>query len=185
MSPSDLFLASVLLAAPMGTPEQVPPPERWASVQAALHQAAIELEILDRRETGYVLAKPEDYQDDLDFLRKRRAALADAPLLAESERLPDRRTIGEYIRFNRAFRKTLDTRLIWEADRADLIGEAIRETDRLYSTWDAIRDARCDFQYVTVRRLALKKLRDHIGEKAYEEGEMPPYVPDWRFVRVQ
>jgi hypothetical protein len=184
MSPSDLFLASVLLAAPVGTPEQVPHADQWPVMRAALHQAAIDLEILDPRETRYVLAKVEDFQEDLDFLRKRRADLADAPRLAECERLPDRRAVSEYIRFNRAYRKHLDTRLVWEADRADLIGEAIRETDRLYQTWDAIRDARCDFQYVTVRRLALKRLRDRIGESAYESGEMPPYVPEWRFIRV-
>ena len=47
--------------------------------------------------------------------------------------------------------------------------------------WDAVRDARCEFYYVTVRRQALKKLRDLVGEEAYLAGTLPPNVPTWRF----
>ena len=181
MSPSDLFFAAMLLSAPVGTPEQVPPPDRWAVVRAAIHQTAKDWEILDERETRYVLAQPEDFQADLDFLRKRRADLADAPMLAESARLPDRRLMDDYIQFNRAYRKHLDVRMAWEGDRADIIGATIRETDRLYRLWDAIREAKCDYHYVTYRRTALKKLKDGLGEQVYTTGVLPPYVPDWRF----
>jgi hypothetical protein len=182
MSPSDLFLATVLLSAPVGTPEQVPAAEQWPTVQASLHQIAIDWEILDPRETRYVLAKPDDFQTDLDFLRKRKADLADAPRIMDAARLPDRRLMDDHIQFNRAFRKHLDMRILWEIDRADLIGEAARETDRLYKLWDAMREAKCDFHYVTYRRLALKKLKDGLGADSYLTGELPPYVPEWRFV---
>ncbi|MBA4191263.1 MAG: hypothetical protein C0467_25050 [Planctomycetaceae bacterium] len=185
MAPSDLFFATVLLSAPVGTPEQVPPAERWVVVQSAVHEIAITWEILDPRETRYVLAKPEDFQIDLDFLRKRKADLADAPKLAESTRLPDRRLMDDHIQFNRAYRKHLDTRLLWEADRADVLGEAARETDRLYRLWDAMREAKCDFHYVTYRRLALKKLQEGLGTEVYASGELPPCVPDWRFVAAR
>ena len=181
MSPSDFMLAAMLLSAPVGTPEQVPPPDRFATVQAAIHQTAIDWEILDLREIRYVLAKADDYQEDLDFLRKRRIDLEDAPKLAESQRLPGRQTVNDYIRFNRAYRKNLETRLAWESDRANILGEAIGETDRLYKMWDAMRDAKCDFHYVTVRRIALRKLKDMLGEEMYSSGELPPYVPEWRF----
>ncbi len=181
MSPSDLFLASMLLAAPVGTPEQTPPAERWSVMQAALQEIAIDLEILDPRESRYVLAKPEDFQEDIDFLRKRRVELADAPKVADAMRLPERRLMDDYIQFNRAYKKHLETRLIWEADRADMINEVVRETERLYKLWDATREAKCDFHYVTYRRLALKKLKDGMGTEAYTAGALPPYVPDWRF----
>ena len=184
MAPSDLFFAVMLLSAPVGTPEQVPPPDRWPAVQAALHQTAIDWEILDARETRYVLAKPEDFQEDLDFLRKRRADFAETPHLAASDRLPDRRLMNDSIRFNRAFCKQLETRLAWEADRAELIREAMSETERLYRVWDAMRDAKCDFHYVTTRRLALRKLRDLLGPDFLTSGELPPCVPDWRFAQL-
>ncbi|MBN9119836.1 MAG: hypothetical protein J0I06_11865 [Planctomycetes bacterium] len=58
---------------------------------------------------------------------------------------------------------------------------ANRKHRRLYRQWDAVRDAQCDFYYVTVRRAALKKLRDEIGEDEFSTGHMPHYVPDWRF----
>lgn len=185
MSPSELFFAVALLSAPVGTPEQIPPADRWPAVQAALHHTAVEWEILDPRETRYVLAKAEDFQEDLDFLRKRRADLADAPKLIDSKRLPDREAVNECVRFNRAFRKTLETRLVWEPDWAELIGESLRETERLYKVWDAIRDAKCDMHYVTVRRMALVKVRDHLGEDRYMAGELPSYVPEWRFVDIR
>ena len=51
MSPSELFLAAMMLSAPVGTPEQVPPPERWyrarprsrpsARSRAAVHATSI------------------------------------------------------------------------------------------------------------------------------------------------
>lgn len=181
MSATDLVLAATLLAAPVGTPEQTPPEERWTAVRDAIHQTAIRWEIMDPREERYLLAAREDFQSDLNLLRKRCADLADAPKLADCHRLPDRRTVNELIRFNRSFRKHLEEREMWEADRSDLFQQAMKETDRAYQQWDAIRDAQCDFYYVTVRRTALKKLRDTIGAEAFAVGVMPSYVPEWRF----
>ncbi|MBA4067879.1 MAG: hypothetical protein C0501_30095 [Isosphaera sp.] len=185
MSPSDLFLASVLLSAPVGAPESVPPPERWAAVQEAVHRVAVRLEILDPRETRYVLTRAEDFQADLDFLRQRRADLEDAPTLADAARLPDKRLTADSLQFNRAFRKNLDARMVWEADRAASLAEVVRETDRLYRLWDAVREAGSDCHYVTYRRLALKKLRDGIGAEAYQVGDLPPCVPLWRFAAAR
>jgi hypothetical protein len=181
MSASDLILAAALLTAPVGTPELVPAEEQWPVLRDAIHKTAVEWEIMDPRETRYVLATREDFELDLNLLRKRYSELADAPRLSDCQRLPDRQIVNELIRFNRAFRKHLEERQAWEADRADLFHIAIQETDRLYHHWDAIRDAQCDFYYVTVRRGALKKLRDAIGEDAFSTGHMPHHVPDWRF----
>lgn len=185
MTAYDLVLAATLLTAPPGTPEQAPAPEQWAAVQAAIHQTAVEWEILDARETRYVMARVEDFEADLELLRRRYAELRDAPKLADAARFPDRRTVNDLIRFNRAYRKHLETRQVWEADRADAIRAAVLETDRLYRVWDAVRDARCEFYYVTVRRQALKKLQETVGDDAYARGELPPYVPEWRFTEAK
>jgi hypothetical protein len=185
MLPSDLFMAAMLLSAPAGTPEQTPPPERWAAVQAAVHETAIEWEILDPREIRYVLARSEDFQEDLDFLRRRRAELVGAPRVADAARLPSRELMNDYIQFNRAYRRHLEMRMAFEADRAGVIGEAIRETERLYKLWDAMREAKCELHYVTFRRAALQKLREGLGSSVYLTGEMPPFVPDWRFTTAR
>ena len=185
MSASDLLLAATLLTAPVGTPEQTPPEDRWIAVRDAVHQTAVAWELMDPRETRYVLSTRDDFEADLNLLRKRHAELADAPKLVECQRLPDRRTVNELIKFNRAYRKHLEERQAWESDRTDLLHTAIQETDRLYRQWDAIRDAQCDFYYVTVRRNALKKLRDAIGPDAFVAGHMPSYVPEWRFATAR
>jgi hypothetical protein len=185
MSASDLLLAAALLTAPVGTPEQTPTEELWPVVRDAVHKTAIEWELMDPRETRYVMATRDDFDADLNMLRKRYVDLAGAPKLSECQRLPDRRTVSELLKFNRAYRKHLEEREVWETDRSDVLFAAIQETDRLYRAWDAIRDAQCDFYYVTVRRTALKKLRDTIGAEAFSTGHMPPYVPDWRFAAAR
>ena len=185
MTPCDLILAAALIAAPPGTPEPAPLPEQWAGLQAALHKTAVEMEILDERETRYVLARPDDFEADLNLLRRRYVDLADAPKLGEAGRFPDRRAVSEYITFNREYRKTLETRQVWESDRADLIRVVVLETDQLYKVWDAVRDARCEFYYVTVRRQALKRLKEVIGDEAFANADLPPCVPEWRFAEAR
>lgn len=181
MSASDLILAAALLTAPVDTPEQTPMEDKWVAVRDAIHKVATDWEIMDPREARYLMATRDDFEPDLNLLRRRFAELADAPKLIECQRLPDRHTVNELIKFNREYRKHLEERLAWELDRADLFHNAIQETDRFYRQWDAIRDAQCEFYYVTVRRAALKKLRTGIGEEAFCTGRMPPYVPAWRF----
>lgn len=181
MTPCDLILAAALLTAPPGTPEPPPAADRWPGVRAALVRTALEWELMDDRETRYVLARAEDWDGDLNLLRRRHAELADAPKLADADRFPGAEAVNEAIRFNRAYRKNLEVRQQWEADRSDAIRAAVSETDRLYRAWDAVRDARCPFYYTTVRRHALKRLKDMVGDEAFAAGEMPPYVPEWRF----
>src|SRR5262245_31674288 len=115
MAASDLILAAALLTAPVGTPEQTPPEDRWTAVRDAVHQTAVAWEIMDSRETRYVMATRDDFEPDLNLLRKRYAELVDAPKLSDCHRLPDRRTVNELIKFNRAFRKHLEERQVWES----------------------------------------------------------------------
>jgi hypothetical protein len=181
MLPSDLILAAVLLTTPPGVPEPLPAPEHWPAIRDAVHHVATDWEILDPREASYLFAKIEDFDADLTILRRRYQDLHDAPKLVESFRLPDRKQACELVRFNRAYRKNLETRQLIEFDRADELCEVMRETDRLYQTWDAVRDARCEYLYVPARRQALKKLKEMIGDEAFARGELPPNVPVWRF----
>jgi hypothetical protein len=181
MLPNELALAFLLLTSPVGSPEEAPDPARWAMVQGSVQKLAIEWEILDPRETRYILAKPEEFGIDVNLLRRRYQELKDVPHLSDANRLPDRHTAADLLQFNRGFRKTLDSRKLLETDRSDEWLTVIRETDRLYQVWDAVRDARCDFYYVTVRRHALRKLKDMLGDDDWHTATLPPAVPTWRF----
>jgi len=181
MSGTELWLAATLLSAPAGAPLPEITAEEWPALQAAVHSLAVEWEILDPRELKYVLAKREDAEGDLNLLRRRHEELKDAPRLNDSARFPERAAVNDMLAFNRAFRRHLDGRQVLEVDRAACYREALQETDRLYCIWDAVRDARCEFYYVTVRRQALKKLRGLVGPEVYYAGNLPPYVPLWRF----
>jgi hypothetical protein len=68
----------------VGTPENVPL-ERWPEVRQALQTKAVELELMDARESRYVFTAHDDFQADLDLVRKRYADLQDAPTIRQIE----------------------------------------------------------------------------------------------------
>ena len=179
----DYLLAALLLAAPADRDLAVSP-ELFGTVGPAVQQLALKWEILDPREVRYVLTRPEDFAADLKLLQRRYHELANAPPVADCQRFPDRATVSDLLAFNRAYRQHLDSRQSLDTTRAYELNEALREADRLYHVWDTVRDARCEFYYVTVRRQALKKLRDTVGPKAYYSATLPPHVPVWRFTRI-
>jgi hypothetical protein len=184
-----MFYANYLVALAMLTSpaDAVDPPEdlRYlASLSPIMQQLAVQMEILDQREVRYVLTRNEDFESDLKLLRRRYQDLADAPRLQDCLRFPDRAMINDLLAFNRAYRQNIDNRQAFELIRWWELREAVQESDRLYQVWDTLRDARCDYYYVTVRRQALKRLREAIGEEAYYSGSLPPYVPVWRFQQI-
>ena len=116
MPGADLLLAAMLLTIPPGTPASCPPPADWPRVRDAVHAVAVEWEILDPRETRYVLTRPDDFCADLNMLRRRYHELADAPPLSDGHRLPDRAAATELVKFNRAYRRHIDQRHQLETD---------------------------------------------------------------------
>ena len=185
MAGCELIIAAALLTIPPGIPATCPPEADFPALRDAVHQVAVRWEILDDRETRYVLTRPADFCADLNMLRRRYRDLQDAPLVDDSLRFPERQFVNEQVKFNRAFRRHVEERRQLETDRAEGLRNVVCETDRLYQVWDSVRDARCDFYYVTVRRQALKKLRDLIGEDAYADANLPGNVPSWRFNEMQ
>lgn len=155
------------------------------SLAPAIQEAAIALEILDPRERRYVLTRPEDFSSDLRLLQRRYREFLGAPPLHDHMRFPDRAVIANFLAFNRGYRDFLARGRPLALHRMEQLQEAIRETDRLYAIWDTIRDARCDYYYVTVRRQALQRSRDMMGEQNYFTGQLPPHVPLWRFQRIE
>jgi hypothetical protein len=181
MLPIDYLLAVVLMAAPPSHAELLELPGMFPALQFQLRALAVELELLDPREVRYILARPEDFPADLKLLRHRYQELATAPAVDDALRFPERVTVNELLAFNRSYRRLIDVRQPLELVHGWELRMALQETDRLYQVWDSVRDARCPYYYVTVRRQALKRLRELVGEEAYYSGQLPPCVPLWHF----
>jgi hypothetical protein len=179
----DLLLAAALLTAPADSEPNVTP-DLFGTVAPAVQRLALKWEILDPLETRYVLTRPEDFVRDLKLLQRRYHELANAPPLHDASRFPDRATVSELLAFNRAYRQNMESRQAVELLHWAEFRQAVNEADRLYQIWDTVRDARCDYYYVTVRRHALQKLRDTLGAEEYYAGKLPPHVPVWRFNRA-
>jgi hypothetical protein len=199
MVPLNYALAAVLLSSPTEAPtppdslddhvavRTADPPDSLdalITVRPALRDLALDWEILDPREVRYVLTRGEDFPSDLKLLRRRYADLCGAPPLYDCMRFPDRSLVNDMLAFNRAYRQHLDNRQAMELSNAWELHEMLLEADRLYQIWDLVRDTRCDYYYVTVRRQALKKLKELVGDQAYNSGSLPPHVPVWRFARI-
>jgi hypothetical protein len=180
MLSSECLLAAVLLTTPSdGTPS--PEVHAWSEAcRPALLALALDAEILDKRETPQFLVLAQDFTRDLRDLQGRFRDLAFAPLVEEAARFPDRHTINDFLAFNRGYRAELIARLEVDTIHAEQLRLAIAETDDLHHLWNAARDARCAYYYITVRRQALLLLRDLMGAEAFYAGVMPPYVPVWR-----
>ena len=179
----EYVLAALLLTAPADTEDPVPPPELVYALRLPIHNLAIAWQILDPREVRYTMQDLNACTADLNLLRRRNRDLHDAPFAQDCERFPERTTVNEFLSFNRTYRQSLDMRqtphTLWTT-RA-----VLQETDYLYEVWDTLRDARCEYYYVSVRRQALLKLRCMIGERDYYAGQLPAYVPMWHFTSVQ
>lgn len=180
-SPYAMILAAALLATPPGVPEIPPDAESWPELQEALQNVAIEWEILDPRQVRCIFARLEDFEENLNFVRRQHQELKNAPPLSDHLRFPSRDRANEFLSFNRAYRRHLESRQFLNQDRGSELILAARETDCLYQLWDAVRDCRGEHYYVGVRRQALKRLRDMLGQENYESAKLPPCVPIWRF----
>src|SRR5438552_11573356 len=181
MLPLAYVLAAALLTAPPDTTDPSAAAETYACLCPMMQHVALGWEILDNREVRYVLTRNEDYKSDMSLLRRRHYDLADAPPLHDCVRFPPRGAVTPLLSFNRTYRENLEKLKEVERGRADELDEALQEADRLYQVWDAIRDSRCEYYYITVRRQALKRLKQMIGAEGYDTADLPPYVPLWRF----
>jgi hypothetical protein len=180
MSTYNCLIAFALLASPPDVLELPEAPKLHPPLAPALRAMALHWELLDPREVGYVLAQADDFAGDLKLLQGRFQELAAAPALAECKRLPSREMAGDLLAFNRTYRDSLTNRLALDMVHADELRAALTETDQLYRIWDMVRDARCEYYYITYRRQALQQLLELVGPQAFYSGQLPPHVPMWR-----
>jgi hypothetical protein len=120
-------------------------------------------QIMDPREARYVCARIEDAPTDLKLLRRRYKECHDWPMVEEACIFPDRVCLTNLLSFNRAYRSYLDNRVMIELTLWWDLRTAIQRCDELYHNLDLVRDAKCEYYYVTVRRGALQKLVDKFG----------------------
>lgn len=80
----DLILAAILLSTSPDVPECEPHQETYPALRDAIHKVAIDLELMDERESRYLLIRPEDFVVDLRLLRQRYHEYRKSPPLSDS-----------------------------------------------------------------------------------------------------
>ena len=182
----DYMLAAMLLQGAEFPSLQDPKstPAWHALVGKPMTQLALSCELLDPREVRYVLTKSDEFISDVRMLQRRAHDLNQAPFLHDSARFPEKAVVNDLLLFNRAYRQHLESCLPLYPNNADLRA-AKEEVEQLYQIWDCVRDARCEYYYVHIRRQALKRLHDMLGDADYQQANLPPHVPYWRFTQVR
>lgn len=163
---------SLVLAAVLATSSPELPIDRetelWAeAIRPQLTAVAIGAEVVDAKEGSVGLA----------VIRDRFRQYGSMPTLADCNRFPPRALLNEWLAENRKYRQELLTRLAIDRVHEHELRGAIEECDTLYAMHDALRDASCEYYYVTVRRESLDRVRRLIGERAYYAGALPPPIP--------
>lgn len=181
MIPLDHVLAVAVLMTPIG--DEASPPREHACVARTIKEVALFWEVLDPREAVSYFGKPDDFDNDVQLLRKRVSELADAPLASDALRFPGRDAACEMLTFNREYYRTLKLRYEAMGPAQGELEKTLEEVDQLYRLWDLVRDARSECYYISARRHALLSLRQALGPGDYYRGIMPPHVPVWRFDR--
>ena len=184
MSISDWIIAWLLLTSPDSLQDMAAVHHAMPLIRGPLLTFCATTETIDQRELRGLLVAANEYEADLLAINKMWARLRDCPSAADAERFPDRAAINEQLCLNRSYRKRLEERQLADVLNGPAICGLIQETDLLYRAWDYARDAKCEYYYVWVRREALRNLRELIGPENYARGQMPHYLPIWRFERV-
>jgi hypothetical protein len=134
-----------------------------ACTRSALRELAIEWQIIDPREGCYIMAREEDSCYDLVLLHRRYEDMKDCPRIEEAIIFPPRETLNGLCSFNRAYRSWIELQMQIDLVHQWELRQILVWCDDTYQTLDLIRDACTDYYYVTVRRMALRKLVEKHG----------------------
>lgn len=154
---------------------------KYVVMRPIVKEVASTLEIFDERERLYLLFADTSFPTDMILMRRRYQDFKDSPSLGDARRFPSMELCSVLIEFNRVYGSHLESRQALELHHRDWYAKALEENNELYHIWDTIREANTPYYVVTMRRTALKNLRDLIGKEDYYAGRLPPPAPIWRF----
>lgn len=183
------IIYSILIAATLTAPPDAPILV-GKEATPALQQIAMKLQILDERESKWILVDRHGYneeslQRDIRMMRVRYQELKTAPPVEDTLYFPPPEIIQKMMDFNRAYRNYAQLNLAMYPDsygaRHDFWADAVKEADQLWRIYNNVKEAKCQFYTTYAKRSALKKVLEELGPEAYYSYTLPPCVPLWRF----
>jgi hypothetical protein len=110
------------------------------------------------------------------------ASPQEQPIEVLQYRFPPKEIASEAMKFNRAYRVHLTARQVYELHNYWEIQEAITETDYLFHCWDWLAAGQGgEGRDESYWRTSFERLKELIGDEAFNAGRMPPNVPYHRF----
>ncbi len=170
-----LFIIRLSLACSLLTSERMPTVAEFAFVQPHLEFVSRAIEIMGDNEG---LSSKHPIENQLQTLRRDYVELTQAPLSSAGHIFLylDSVTVQEAMRLNREHQRRLEVIAQLHPGRNSISVEQ-DITRELYRAWDALDDAkRCSFS-IGYRRRGLARLREMLGDDAFQRGEMPFPLP--------
>ncbi|HLN29149.1 MAG TPA: hypothetical protein VK395_15475 [Gemmataceae bacterium] len=167
------LLTLLLILSPVSptVPHHASPP-MWQS----LKRVALLLEVVGPEERWI-----DDYQSELNYVRRHLRELTSAPALDDCLIFPSSLASREGRCFNLAYQRSLELRRNLFLHHQEELDEALQEAKHLARIWALVDAAGCQSQSWVCRRKALLHLRELLGPEAYYSGTIPPCAPLWRF----
>lgn len=109
-----------------------------------------------------------------------------SPYLYHVERFPTLHHLcyTELMHENLKYQEHLHKMLNLYPNQVGILDE-MKEAEQIRLAWDALQDAKNDEYPAWRRRKGLQQMLNIIGPEAFMRGEMPMYVPVWRFREVR
>ncbi len=167
------MLNNLLLAYSLITSPQPPQGDLNPLTAVSVAHVAVQLQIMDLRETSYMFARKDEFATDLAMLRERFEKLREAPLVEDSGRLPDREWARGQMALNRRLYALIHNRF---ENRLFEAMPLLNDLERRYQLYDKIVDATAPYYYVGIRRQALLEILQTVGPEIYYGGKPYPSV---------
>lgn len=171
------YLLRLSLAISLLTTERIPSEREFAFVSIDLLVIGIQLEVIGANET---LSERHDIPSQLHHLRSNLRDLANAPPMASVNIFShiDRNTISVMMKLNRDYQEHLQVRQHLYPGSTS-ISQAMNDAKELHRAWDALDDATRTTFGLAWKRRGLMRLREIIGQEAFDRGYMPSPLPQW------
>lgn len=146
-----------------------------------IKEEAKRLGIVDERELSSFFVREDEFESDLDILRRRWDDLKDSPPIEFFDQFPSQEWCRVQCDLNRNIRCWLESESLIHPHRAFVFWSAMQENNVLYQFWANLRDAKNDSYYLSSRRAAGKRAMDVLERTGYSLSHLPPAIPVWRW----
>jgi hypothetical protein len=154
-------------------------------LRKALQDVCLKHEILCNYSNEFVISNwfpPSMWTADIENMRKSYQSIKDCPSLDETATLPTLKEVQAILKHNRDVECYLSR--LCTTSYSDIAFKALKDNEQLEMFWRQMKDAVEERYSIKDRRIALKNVKEWLGEEDFRNRKLPPSVPIWYFSEI-